>query len=266
MEDSSPRGCGSLQVRRFPIGAFARNPRSALRGLRSLGTFMGTKKKPSLRVGQVNIIACETIDDEVHKVNRRGFPCHFLEHGLHRTPDLLRERLQEAISQAKDGEVILLGYGLCSNGVIGLRSPDKWLIIPRVDDCISLLLGSRKAYLEHFSAEPGTYYLTKGWIEHGKNPYQQYQENLKKYDPETALWVAKELLKNYTRVALIDTSAYNLNGYRSQAKEMADFFGLRLEEVAGTIELLHNLVRGKWGRDFLVVEPGAEVTEAMFRF
>ncbi len=225
---------------------------------------MGASKKPPLR-GKVHIIACETIDDEIHKVNRRGFACRFLEHGLHRTPDLLRERLQQEISQVKEGEVILLGYGLCSNGVVGLRSPDKWLIIPRVDDCIGLLLGSRKAYLEHFRNEPGTYYLTKGWIDHGKTPYSSYRENLEKYDPETALWIAKELLKNYTRVALIDTGAYDLNGCRSHAEEMAAFFGLRLEVVAGTIQLLHDLVRGRWGKDFLVIEPGCEVTETMFR-
>jgi hypothetical protein len=225
---------------------------------------MGASKKPPLR-GKVNIIACETIDDEIRKVNRRGFACRFLEHGLHRTPDLLRERLQEAISQVKEGEVILLGYGLCSNGVVGLRSPDKWLIIPRVDDCISLLLGSRNTYLEHFKNEPGTYYLTKGWIDHGKTPYSSYHENLEKYDPETALWIAKELLKNYTRVALIDTGAYDLNGCRSHAEEMAAFFGLRLEVLAGTIQLLHDLVRGRWGKDFLVIEPGCEITEAMFR-
>lgn len=164
-----------------------------------------------------------------------------------------------------DGEVILLGYGLCSNGVIGLRSPDKWLVIPRVEDCISLLLGSRESYMEHFRNEPGTYYLTKGWIDHGNNPYQSYQENLEKYDPETALWIAREMLKNYTRVALIDTGAYELNGCRSQAQEMADFFGLRLEEIPGTLQLLHDLVAGKWSRDILVVEPGKEVTEAMFR-
>jgi hypothetical protein len=226
---------------------------------------MVATRKPSLRGGRANIIACETIDDEIHKVNRRGFPCRFLEHGLHRTPDLLRERLQEAVLEVKEGDVILLGYGLCSNGVIGLRSPDKWLIIPRVDDCISLLLGSRKAYLEHFAREPGTYYLTKGWIEHGKTPYQQYQEHLEKYDPETALWLARELLKNYTRVALVDTGAYDLDGYRSYARQFADFFGLRLEELPGTIRLLHDLATGKWGRDFLIVEPGTEVTEAMFR-
>jgi len=221
--------------------------------------------RPSLKDGQVNIIACETIDDEIHKVNRRGYPCHFLEHGLHRTPDLLRARLQEAISQVKEGEVILLGYGLCSNGVVGLRSSDKWLIIPRVDDCISLLLGSRKTYLEHFQREPGTYYLTKGWIDHGKTPYQQYHEYLERYDRQTALWIAKELLKNYTRVALIDTGAYDLNGCRTYAQQFAAFFGLRLEEVPGTIQILHDLLKGRWGRDFLVVEPGTEVTEGMFR-
>lgn len=218
-----------------------------------------------VREGEVQIIACETIDDEIRKVNRGRFPCRFLEHGLHRTPEQLRERLQDTILQVKEGEVILLGYGLCSNGVVGLRSPHKWLIIPRVDDCIALLLGSREAYREHFQRQPGTYYLTRGWIEHGRTPYQQYQEYRHKYDPETAVWICRELLKNYTRVALIDTGAYELEGCRPHAESFAAFFGLQLEVIPGTIQLLHDLIEGRWQRDFLVLEPGQEVTEEMFR-
>jgi hypothetical protein len=51
--------------------------------------------------------------------------------------------------------------------VIGLRANGCTLVVPRVDDCISIFLGSHGAYKQQAGAEPGTYYLTKGWIEVG---------------------------------------------------------------------------------------------------
>ena len=68
-------------------------------------------------------------------------------------------------------DVIILGYGLCSRGVVGLRTDKSTLVVPRVDDCIAIFLGSTAAYREQGMQEPGTYYLTKGWIEVGDSPW-----------------------------------------------------------------------------------------------
>ena len=65
---------------------------------------------------------------------------------------------------------IILGYGLCSRAVVGLRAEGCTLVVPRVDDCIAIFLGSGDAYRTQHCSEPGTYYLTKGWIEAGDAP------------------------------------------------------------------------------------------------
>jgi len=52
--------------------------------------------------------------------------------------------------------------------------------------------------MEEHKKEPGTYYLTQGWIEEGKSPLGIYQEYCQRYDQETAEWVIKQELKNYT--------------------------------------------------------------------
>jgi hypothetical protein len=56
-------------------------------------------------------------------------------------------RIQESIDRVDPArhEAVLLGYGLCNNGVVGLHAPVP-LVISRAHDCITLLLGSRERY------------------------------------------------------------------------------------------------------------------------
>src|SRR5512145_3012711 len=79
----------------------------------------------------------------------------FLEIGLHNEPGRLRGALQARIDAAGDGcEAVLLAYGLCGNGLAGLRAGRVPLVIPRAHDCCTILLGSRAAYEEHFGRSP----------------------------------------------------------------------------------------------------------------
>ena len=83
----------------------------------------------------------------------------YLEQGLHRTPKKLPEIIQERIDQAASyATVIVLGYGLCSNGLVGVTARRQKLIVPRCHDCISLFLGSPARYDAVFRDYPGTYY------------------------------------------------------------------------------------------------------------
>ena len=70
--------------------------------------------------------------------------------------------LQEKIDASRKGKgTILLGYGLCSRAVVGLRSEKCSLVVPCVDDCIGIFLGSREAYLKQAKAEPGDLLLNE---------------------------------------------------------------------------------------------------------
>ena len=56
-------------------------------------------------------------------------------------------RLGEILASVDESkyEAILLGYGLCSNGLVGLTARSIPLVIP-VHDCITLFLGSKEQY------------------------------------------------------------------------------------------------------------------------
>jgi hypothetical protein len=202
------------------------------------------------------IIACASIAEELAPIIPPGVELSVLKFGLHHRPEDLRRRLQQEIDANKRYESIVLGYGLCSLAVVGLRSESSRLIVPRVDDCISVFLGSRGAYLREARLEPGTFYLTKGWIEAGDTPFSEHESLVKKYGAARADRITRLILKNYTRVALIDTGRYELKRYRAYGREAAERFGLRFEEIEGSKNIIKKLALGPWDADFVVAEPG----------
>ena len=67
----------------------------------------------------------------------------WMEKGLHSRPEKLREELQKTMDRAERDlapERILLGYGFCGNAMAGLRAGNYELILPRIDDCITLFI------------------------------------------------------------------------------------------------------------------------------
>jgi hypothetical protein len=185
-------------------------------------------------------------------------PSETLDFGLHLRPDDLKKALQEKIDKASEhADVLLLGYGLCSMAVVGLHATTAHLVIPRVDDCIAIFLGSCSAYKEQSRKEPGTYYLTKGWIEVGDTPFSEYQRLVEKYGEAKA----KRMIINVkiTHLGFINTGQYEIERYRDYARKIAEQFDLRFEEIDGSSALVKKMVFGPWDDEFLVVAPGETI-------
>ena len=211
---------------------------------------------PSFR----HVLACATVMEEMLPLLPPGVSYQVLDFGLHINPTNLKRALQDAIDvaagSAGGASTIVLGYGLCSMAVIGLRANGCTLVVPRVDDCIAIFLGSGRAYKQQSRAEPGTYYLTKGWIEVGDTPFDDYDRLAAKYGPEKAEWVIREMIKHYTRLALIDTGREGIERYRDYARNLAGRWSLRFEEIAGSNALVRQMLFGPWDDNFVVVPPG----------
>lgn len=231
---------------------------------------------------KIVILACQVLQDPLERLlpeelaDRVGYQ----DYGLHRQPGRLTETLQEQIDRIEEPSLVVLGYGLCGNGTDGIRAREHTLLIPRVDDCIALLLGSRRAYLREFRDEPATYYLSKGWLESGSHPLSEYQEYSEKYGAEDAQWIMDEQYQNYRRVALVAPTREDLEACRPKAREVAEYcrrWDMRYEEILGSDEYVRRLVeaisvlhRGGAAaaddipRDFLVVTPGEEIRQEAF--
>ena len=222
--------------------------------------------------GRVTLVACQVMQPELDQL-RRDRPhvdVVYLEQNLHRTPQKMPARVQAAVDGAAEhAERIVLGYGLCSNGIIGVQARKQELIVPRCHDCISFFLGSPEAHRREMDAHPGTYYLTPGWIAEHKDPLGIIEDDyVKRVGREMAEWAMREELKNYTRIALVDTGVGDIEPLRARAQENARFFGMIYEEIEGrSRSYFAKLMDGPYAEgEFFRLKPGEVVNQDMFMF
>jgi len=223
-------------------------------------------KQEGIDPASCKIIACATVIEEIQPLIPSGMSYEVLEFGLHANPAKLNQALQKAIDSCPPGiETILLGYGLCSQAVVGLKSDKQTLVVPRVDDCIALFLGSSAEYKHQHEKVPGTLYMTKGWIEAGNAPVEGYDEMVRRYGEAKARSLFKLMIKNYTRLVFINTGNYELERYRSLSKSRAQELDLQFEEIKGSNSLINRLVFGPLDGEFVIVPPGRKVSFQDFR-
>ena len=196
----------------------------------------------------------------------------FLDYGLHEHPKELAKTVQEQIDGIAEPSRVLLGYGLCGNGLEGIQAGQHTLFIPRADDCIAILLGSYQAYMKEFSENPGTYYLTKGWLESGSDPLKEHHEAVEKYGADNAAWVMDQQYMHYTRLVFVAHTQEDLETYRPRALEVAEYckrWGMEYAEVLGSDAYIRDLVRAvstlsESDDEFLVIPPGGSIEQSQF--
>jgi len=203
--------------------------------------------------------ACENLREEIVSLKPRGLEIEYLDFGYHRHPGRLPPVLAERLEADRDYEAILLGYGLCSKAVRGVKAVHQPLVIPRVHDCIALFLGSQQLYRELFAQNPDIYFLTRGWLDEGVEPCREYQDWCAKYGVETARWMKEEMYRHYRKLCLLDTGVEELEDYCQQAARVAEFLGVDFQVRRADLRLLKKLLFGPWDEEFLVLQPGEEV-------
>jgi hypothetical protein len=209
------------------------------------------------------VIACETLRDEfqyvLEKIHRE-LPVIWIESGLHNRPEKLRLRLQEALDTVGCGGTVYLLFGVCGNATLGLKTGSFRLVMPKVDDCISLLIGSPKKRAD-FAAEHAAYYLTGGWMRGERNLLAEYQHSLKRFGKEKAEYIKKTLFGHYKTLALLDTGAYPIDKLMAETKILADTLGVERMAVPAATCYIEEFLRGPWPPDrYVVKEPHSEIT------
>jgi hypothetical protein len=200
--------------------------------------------------------------------------------GLHDLgSDRMRSRVQEAIDgvKASDYDAILMGYGLCNNGLAGIVARHIPIVLPRAHDCITLFMGSRERYIAYFNDHPGTYFKTTGWIErgsagedlkqlsiqqqHGMN--MSYEEMVEKYGEDNAQYLYDELCnhtRNYGQFTFIEMGVEPDASFERLVEKDAEKRGWAYQKIQGDLSLIRKLIDGLWDEsEFLVVAPGEQI-------
>ena len=208
------------------------------------------------------IIACKTIEDELNLALKQTglvYPIKWLESGLHSVPKDLNSKLQDVLSGIR-ADRVLMAMGFCGNSIQDINAGDFELIIPRVDDCISFLLGGVKKRIE-ISRQYDAYFLTDGWLRGERNVWVEYQLTLKKYGEKRAALIAKSLFGHYRSLCLLDSGAMPIDELIDKTKDIAETLKLKQEVVPASIEYIKLLLTGPWPEEkFIIKQPGEAVT------
>ena len=228
---------------------------------------------------RLKLIGCEVLFREMchacahspHQVD-----VEFLPKGLH---DLggkpMAAKIQEAVDRTPEGvyQAILLGYGLCGNGLEGLTARHTRLVLPRAHDCIALLLGSHERYQAYFADNPGTFYRSTGWLERGQGLQQLthhttgFDESLEtligKYGEDNGRYLYEEMTRyraQYRKLTFIETGLEADGKFIAEAAAEAKEKGWSFERLPGDLAWLGRMVEGEWTEaEFVVAEPGQRI-------
>ena len=231
---------------------------------------MSTTRQPQ----PIVVLACSVMRELVGpRLSGSGVPEIYMDYGLHERPKRMAPALQEQLDALPSPRTVLLGYGLCGAGLAGLRAGSHTLIIPRTHDCIAILLGSHQEYLRIQAERPGTYYLTRGWLESDNHPLGQYRAYLDRYGEDGARHVIDAMYSNYTDLVYLAPTQEELEECRPRVREVAEFCAARWSmsyaEIVGSAAMIDALLeapRSPIGisEDFLVIPPGGRVESRMF--
>ena len=197
------------------------------------------------------IIACRTLEKELLAAMANtgcSYPIRWLSAGDHNVPEKRRAQIQQALDACADRDTVLLAMSLCGGAAADLTTPGPRLVIPKCDDCITLLLGSPARRREF----PAAYFLTEGWLSGRDNIRNEYHHALEKYGEAKAKRIFSAMLSNYRQLAFVDTGCGDAS---AEVQKTAALLELEYTRIPGTLSWLEDLLTGNRDSRFLVIPP-----------
>lgn len=206
------------------------------------------------------LISCRSLIHVLEPLAGPETEVRVLEIAQHLVPEKLKARLMEEIAAVEEeGAHILLGYGLCGRALEGVVSAGSTLVLPRVDDCVGALLGSRSRHKELMKECPGCYFMEQHWLETELNIFDQVAKEPDRIPPERREKIMASALRHYTSLALLDSGDTAADA-EERCREYAGRHALEFFRLQTDPGLLSRLFSGPWHEEeFLVCPPGQPI-------
>lgn len=220
------------------------------------------------------LLACDVFKEELVAFGGAKPPwvrAEYLEMGLHDQPDKLRVEVQAAIARLEVDpkiEYVVLAYGLCGNGLLGIQAERCPLVLPRAHDCVSILLGGMESHSAVLKENSGTYFYTPGWVRGKRVPGPDREAYLReiyggRYPDDEEM--VDDLVEadastfvHHNCAAYVDVTANA--GAENYCKDCAKHLGWNFRRLKGDPSMLRNLITGDWTADrYLIIQPGHQI-------
>ena len=209
----------------------------------------------------VKIVSCKIFEPYLNKLLKEitldyQYDIEYFEIDQHNYPKKFHQTLQARINEISDVDLIILLYGICGNVTTNLKAKHCSLAIPKVHDCASILLGSKKKFLEVFDGR-----LSKAWScvahdinIHGEHIYfegSSYEKLVEQYGEDNAAYLY-QLLEHKNEQKL-----YISLGLDEDQKRIKEFQE-DIEIVNGNYDYLKAILKLDF-TDVLVLKPNESV-------
>ncbi len=209
------------------------------------------------------ILSCTSLKDYVELAQKKlntAYPVIYLSRIYHRDPEEMREHVISAL-EGLDPEVetVLVSMGFCGGSWDKVKVPCR-VVIPRVDDCISLLLQTTDEPVSNLKKQDHLYVKDKDpFKENFKSIFDHLTRDI---DEETKKRYHEDWMRYYREIDIIETEINDSRRpeYAAVVKADADWLQAEMAYIPGGTHLLEKLISGNWDGQFMVFEPG-ETTE-----
>ena len=230
------------------------------------GSFPSWAKVRQLTASSTVILACSSLTEYVEAAQERArtaFPVIYLNRLYHRDPKEMQQHILQALEEKVPAgtKTVLVAMGFCGGSWEGVRASYR-LVLPRIDDCVSLLLQTGDVPVSDLK-EPGHLYVR------AKDPSKEsfksiFERMTQGIDEETKARYHKDWQQLYSSIDIMDTGLNGCRepGYAETVQIDADWLDAAMTYVPAGTYLIEKLLRGEWDDQFLILEPGEPVEQA----
>lgn len=207
------------------------------------------------------ILACDSMLTHIQAAQWKmgtDFPVIKLEQKLHMVPEQMRDKIIAALEALPESvDTVLVAMGYCGGSWKEVTVPCR-VVIPKMDDCITMLLHTDDVQHDNLKASGHMYFRDDVDVDERLTVRGMMKNLIDTYGEKRGMMVFNTWFAGYRYADIIDTGVYDCRSeeYLEKIRKSAELIGCDIIYSEGSNIILEKLVSGKWDDQFVVCEAG----------